>query len=54
MKKCHFYQTNKKKKPDVMSYRGYLCPDEALALHHVLVTSFKHLQHLGNVCADGA
>lgn len=36
------------------TYRGYLGPDVALALHHVLVTGLKQFQHLGDVNADGA
>lgn len=36
------------------AYRAYLGPDVALALHHVLVTALKQLQHLGDVDADGA
>lgn len=36
------------------TYRGYLGPDIAVALHHVLVTGLKQLQHLGDVDADGA
>lgn len=36
------------------TYRGDLGPDVALALHHVLVTGLKQLQHLGDVDADGA
>lgn len=36
------------------TYRGYLGPDIAVALHHELVTGLKQLQHLGDVDADGA
>lgn len=36
------------------TYRGYLGSNVALALHHVLVTGLKQVQHLGDVDADGA